>query len=183
MTNFPGNSCLYWIVLNMQTFIIFCLPFYLQLLNSVRFRKFSLEWVMDVVVLIFMQFLTCFFIMQQNTFQAVMATDGVMTFAFFIYIDLQWMGFSTFIGGFSTFIGFCSHAPSPQCSCTISNRLFPISFSTCNIRNNILSDLRSGSNVDTPGVYVHRVDGQEILRPQGECSTVTLSFSVISSIA
>jgi len=111
----------------------------------------------------------------RNTYQAVMATDGVMSFVFFIYVDLQWRGSSTFIG-------FCGHTSSPQCSCTVSNRIFPLTFTGCTTNNDILN-LRSGSNVDTPGVYAYRVDGQEILRPVGECSTVTLSLSAISSIA
>ena len=123
-----------------------------------------------VVLIIFLNLF--FIILQRNTFQAVMATDGVMSFVFFIYIDLQWRGPTTFIG-------LCGLTSSPQCSCTISNRIFPLAFMGCPNSGNVLN-LGSGSNVDTPGVYVYRADGQEILRPVGGYGTVILALSVIS---
>ena len=74
-----------------------------------------------------------------NTFQAVLATDGVRTFVMFLYEDIQW-------GSAQTTIGF--NAGDRFQSITL-----PESLTTEGVLN-----LENSSNVEIPGVYIFRVD-------------------------
>ena len=78
----------------------------------------------------------------------VLATDGSLSFIFFIYIDINWGG--------STQLGF--NAGDGIHSFTLHE-----AFNFTAIRN-----LASTSNVDIPGFYLFRVDSQQILRPIGK---------------
>ena len=84
---------------------------------------------------------------QANTFQVVLATDGSVSFVFYIYIDIQWGG--------PTQLGF--NAGDGINSFTLSE-----AFNTFAVLN-----LESTSNVGIPGCYIFRVDTQQILRPGG----------------
>ena len=86
--------------------------------------------------------------MQANTFQVVLATDGFLSFVFYIYIDIQWGG--------PTQLGF--NAGDGMNSFTLPD--------TFNTSADVLN-LESTSNVGIPGCYIFRVDTQQILRPGG----------------
>ena len=75
---------------------------------------------------------------QVNTFQAVLATNGSITFALFLYHDIQWSRV--------TIIGF--NAGDGVKSFTVPESL---------TANSVLN-LDSTSNVDIPGMYIYRVD-------------------------
>ena len=74
-----------------------------------------------------------------NTFQAVLATDGNMTYVMFLYEDIQW-------GSAQTTIGF--NAGDRSQSITL-----PESLTTEGVLN-----LENTTNVGIPGVYIFRVD-------------------------
>ena len=74
-----------------------------------------------------------------NTFQAVLATDGTMTFVMFLYEDIQW-------GRAETTIGF--YAGDRVQTITLPESLFA---------EGVLN-LASTTNVEIPGVYIFRVD-------------------------
>ena len=82
-----------------------------------------------------------------NTFQVVIATDGTRTFIGFLYEDIQWTA--------NTVIGF--NAGDGVRSFTL-----PESLTTAGILN-----LESTSNVGIPGVYLFRVDQNEVMQPPG----------------
>ncbi len=84
--------------------------------------------------------------LQVNTFQAVLATDGNQTFVAFLYEDIQW-------GSSDTTIGF--NAGDQVRSFTL-----PESGAVDDVLN-----LESTSNVGIPGTYIFRVDGDEIVLP------------------
>jgi hypothetical protein len=84
-----------------------------------------------------------------NTFQVVLATDGIRTFVTFLYEEIQWSGDF----GLSTTIGF--NAGDGFRSFTL-----PDSLTADGILN-----LDSTSNVGVPGVYMFRVDTVEVIEP------------------
>ena len=79
------------------------------------------------------------YVQVMNTFQAVLATDGAMTFVMFLYEDIQW-------GSAQTTIGF--NAGDRSQSITL-----PESLTTEGVLN-----LENTTNVGFPGVYIFRVD-------------------------
>ena len=83
-----------------------------------------------------------------NTLQVVLATDGIMTFVEFRYEDIQWT-----IG--QTTIGF--NAGDDTRSFTVPESL--------TIEG--LLDLESRSNIGIPGVFIYRVDQDQIITPPG----------------
>ena len=83
-----------------------------------------------------------------NTFQVVLATDGSRTFVAFLYEDIQWSGIF-----FSTTIGF--NAGDGVRSFTL-----PESLTAEGVLN-----LENTSNVGIPGVYIFRVDQNEVETP------------------
>ena len=82
-------------------------------------------------------------VLQENTFQVVIATDEQQTFVFFIYGDIEW--------GFAN-IGF--NAGGDIRSFMVPDAL---SFDSVNIEQ--------GSNVGRRGVYIYRVDQCSIIGP------------------
>ena len=82
-------------------------------------------------------------VLQENTFQVVIATDGQQTFVYFIYGDIEW--------GFAN-IGF--NAGDGVRSFMVPGALTPQS-----------RDIEEGSNVGRRGVYIYRVDRCSILSP------------------
>ena len=74
-----------------------------------------------------------------NTFQAVLATDGTMTFVMFLYEDIQW-------GSAQTTIGFNAGDRSQFIT-------LPESLTAEGVLN-----LENTTNVGIPGVYIFRVD-------------------------
>lgn len=86
--------------------------------------------------------------MQANTLQVVLATDGSVSFVFFIYLDIQWGG--------PTQLGFNAGDG------TISFMLLE-AFNTFAVLN-----LESTSNIGIPGCYIFRVDTPQILQPDGK---------------
>ena len=79
-----------------------------------------------------------------NTYQAVLATDGISTYVLFLYRDIQW-------GDFGTTIGF--HA---------GDGLNYFNLPESEITQGVLS-LEETSNIGVgyPGVYIFRVDQAE----------------------
>ena len=72
---------------------------------------------------------------QVNTFQAVLATDGSITFVMFLYHDIQWSSDTT--------IGF--------------NAGNGVNYYTVPTANSVFN-LDNTSNVGIPGMYIYRVD-------------------------
>ena len=81
-------------------------------------------------------------LLQANTFQVVIATDGQQTFVFFIYGDIEW--------GDDANIGFDAGD---------SVRSFMLPGALTNQSMNV----EDGSNVDVRGLYIYRVDLPSIL--------------------
>ena len=81
-------------------------------------------------------------LLQENSFQVVIATDGQRTFVFFIYDDIEW--------GFAN-IGFNAGGD-------IRSFMVPgaLSFDSVDIE---------GSNVGRTGVYIYRVDQCSTIGP------------------
>ena len=94
-----------------------------------------------------------FFPLQVNDFQVVLATNGQVSFVFFIYNDIQW---GTANIGFNAGDG---------------ERLImtpgALTSQTTNIEN--------GSNVNIPGTYIYRVDQHLVFGPTGKCSNLALA--------
>ena len=82
------------------------------------------------------------FLLQANTFQVVIVTDGQQTFVFFIYGDIEW--------GDDANIGF---------NAGDGVRSFMLSGALTNQSMNV----EDGSNVDVRGLYIYRVDLPSIL--------------------
>ena len=82
----------------------------------------------------------CALLLQANTFQAVIATDGQRTYALFIYADIEW--------GNSATVGF--NAGDGNRSIVVTTQ--PL-------------DVETGSNVGVTGLYINRVDLSMILGP------------------
>jgi hypothetical protein len=80
-----------------------------------------------------------------NSFQAVIATDGSLTFVLFLYQDIQW--------SIASSIGFNSGDP---------NRFYNLPESQ--LRNLVL-DLEMFSNIGRPGIFAFRVDQEDIILP------------------
>ena len=87
--------------------------------------------------------------LQANTLQVVLATDGTVSFVFFIYYDIQWAGFLGTQLGFGAGDGIHSLRLSEA-------------FNTSAVLN-----LESTSNIDIPGHYLFRVDAMQIVQPKG----------------
>ena len=83
-------------------------------------------------------------LLQENTFQVVIAADGQVTFVFFIYGDIQW--------GNGANIGF---------NAGDGTRFFMDPAALTNQTVNI----DEGSNVGMTGYYIYRVDLSSILGP------------------
>ena len=84
-------------------------------------------------------------IIQANTFQVILATNGQQTYALFLYRDIQWgRGRSTI--GFNAGDGIRSYA--------------------LNTNNSEL--LKFNSNVGVPGMYIFKVDEAYVFLPPGE---------------
>ncbi len=82
-------------------------------------------------------------LLQKNTFQVIMAYDGLLSFVTFLYEDIQWSDDNAFAGFF--FLG-------------IPPVLIPGSDSDA--RN-----LTTTSNVGVPGMWMYRVDTDIIMPP------------------
>ena len=82
-------------------------------------------------------------VLQENTFQVVIATDEQQTFVFFIYGDIEW--------GFAN-IGFNAGGD-------IRSFMVPDALSFDSV------DIEQGSNVGRRGVYIYRVDQCSIIGP------------------
>ena len=82
-------------------------------------------------------------LLQENSFQVVIATDGQRTFVFFIYGEIEW--------GFAN-IGF-------NAGDNVRSFMVPgaLTFDSVNIEE--------GSNVGRTGVYLYRVDQCSIIDP------------------
>ena len=91
--------------------------------------------VVCVFVLVLVLFLCVYalLLLQANTFQAVIATDGLETFVLFIYADIEW--------GDDATVGF-NAGDSVRSIVVITPPL----------------DLETGSNVGVTGLYINRVD-------------------------
>ena len=75
-------------------------------------------------------------VLQENTFQVVIASDGQRTFVFFIYDEIEW-GFANI--GFNAGDGVRSFMVPG--ALTVQSR-----------------DIEEGTNVGRTGVYIYRVD-------------------------
>ena len=77
--------------------------------------------------------------MQRNTFQLVIATDGVISSAFFLYEDIQW-------------------GPEAQIGFNAGDGLS--SFSLPGALTDDTVNIEEQSNVNRPGIFVFRIDGK-----------------------
>ena len=82
-------------------------------------------------------------VLQENTFQVVIASDGQQTFVFFIYDEVEW-GFANI--GFNAGDGVRSFMVPG--ALTVQSR-----------------DIEEGTNVGRTGVYIYRVDRCSVLDP------------------
>ena len=82
-------------------------------------------------------------LLQENTFQVVIATDGQRTFVHFLYGDIEW-GFANI--GFNAGDG-------------VRSFMVPGALSLDSV------DIEEGSNVGRRGVYIYRVDRCSIIGP------------------
>ena len=82
-------------------------------------------------------------VLQENTFQVVIASDGQRTFVFFIYDEIEW-GFANI--GFNAGDGVRSFMVPG--ALTVQSR-----------------DIEEGTNVGRTGVYIYRVDRCSVLDP------------------
>ena len=92
--------------------------------------------VVVVVIVVVVFVFTCVYallLQQANTFQAVIATDGLETFVLFIYADIEW--------GDGATVGF--NAGDSVRSIVVTTP--PL-------------DVETGSNVGVTGLYINRVD-------------------------
>ncbi len=100
---------------------------------------------------------------QTNTFQCVMATDGVSSFVIFLFADgeIQWTtgddqsGGTDGLGGTPAIVGF---------SAGDGIRYTKVPGS----RTDAIINITQTSNVAVPGVWIYRVDGEGIV--SGGCS-------------
>ena len=84
---------------------------------------------------------SCCFLLQDNTLQVVIATDGQVSFVLYLYSNIEW--------GFAN-IGF-------NAGDNVRSFMLP-GARTFQIRN-----VENGSNVDIPGLYIYRVDRRLVL--------------------
>lgn len=77
---------------------------------------------------------------QQNTFQVVLGTNGITTFAVFLYSDIQW--------GWGAQIGFNSGDG-------------PSSFMLSEALTELTLDVDERSNIDKQGVFIFRIDSTQ----------------------
>ena len=91
-----------------------------------------------------------FSVLQLNTFQVVIATNGTATYALFLYANIQWI---TDLSGEATKVGF--------------NKGDGIDYFLPPIANPAALPLTS--NVLVPGLYVYRIDGASIPAGPGNC--------------
>ena len=83
-------------------------------------------------------------LLQANTFQVMIATDGQRTFVFFIYGDIEW--------GDDANIGFNAEDGT-------RSFMLPGALTSQSI------NIEDGSNVDVTGLYIYRVDLPSVLGP------------------
>ena len=79
------------------------------------------------------------FFLQQNTFQAVLVTDGQRSFIIYLYAFIEW-------GNFITNLGFSAGDG-------LRHVMFPEAFTSA------VQSIEETSNVGVRGVYAFRVDG------------------------
>ena len=84
---------------------------------------------------------SCCFLLQDNTLQVVIATDGQVSFVLYLYSNIEW--------GVAN-IGF-------NAGDNVRSFMLPGAW-TFQIRN-----VENGSNVDIPGLYIYRVDRRLVL--------------------
>lgn len=91
--------------------------------------------------------MTVISLLQTNTFQCVLATNGTVAFVTFLYVDghMQWTASDS---GSTVEVGFLDD----------STYLFPPTD---------LTDIDTRGNAGIPGKWLFRVDGQRIIAPDG----------------
>ena len=89
---------------------------------------------------------TSFCVLQTNSLQAVMATDGQATFVFLIYSNIEW-GVANI--GFNAGDGVRSFMVPGALTAQTTN-------------------IDMGSNVNISGLYIYRVDQNVVFEPTGE---------------
>ena len=91
--------------------------------------------------------------MQTNTFQCVLATNGTVSYAMFLYVDghMQWTAYDTDTKGQAT-MGFESEKRSNT-------------FYTSDADKDHVNDIDLTSNSGTPGLWIFMDDGLQILQP------------------
>ena len=95
-----------------------------------------------------------------NTFQCDIATDGVKSFAIFLYNEMQWV--LEYFPPFPARVGFSNGT---------SNKAYELpALGTQDILHTIAK-----SNVRRPGIWVFRIDGINILSPHPIIKGVTCS--------
>ena len=107
-------------------------------------------------------YLTHNFAIQTNTFQCVLATDGLQSFAIFLYADgeIQWTtgdssGGSNGLGGTPAQVGF-------NAGDGVNYATFPAS------RTADIINIASTSNVGTPGVWIYQINEETIVTSSGK---------------
>ena len=94
---------------------------------------------------------------QTNTFQCVLATNGIKSYVIFLYADLQWVAPNQCNGN-----GVCTPATNPAqagFSAGDGMRYFTVNGSG----TDTVLGLNSTSNVGRPGVWIFQVDGDQVM--------------------
>ena len=112
--------------------------------------------------------------MQTNTFQAVLATDGLLSFVIFLYADgeIQWTtgdasGGADGLGGTPAQVGFDAGD---------GIRYFAVPGS----QTDEIINIASTSNVGIPGMWIFRIDGQEVVA--GGCQILNATDNGMNNI-
>ena len=114
-----------------------------------------------------------YFTHQLNTYQCVLATDGDRSYALFLYEDIQWTTSSDSggvggLGGNPAIVGFNAGDGVRSVEIPDSN-------------TNEIVNIETTSNIGVPGLWVFRVDEQEIV-PIRDC-TINISLSASGALS
>ena len=121
-------------------------------------------------------YLTHNFAIQTNTFQCVLATDGLQSFAIFLYADgeIQWTtgdasGGSNGLGGTPAQVGF-------NAGDGVNYAAVPAS------RTADIINIASTSNVGTPGVWIFQINEETIVTSSGKTNNSVLYLALLTIV-
>ena len=98
--------------------------------------------------------------LQENTFQTVLVTDGYISVVLAFYCDIQWgEGATGFYAGDGVRSFLTDESSTPQAT-----------------------DIDEGSVVGIPGLYIIRVDGDDILLPDGKLLIISMCVACLGHV-